>query len=49
MQVARPAEAPLQAEFKRVLRVRIVNLEAESATICRLLSIRGNHGSQTRR
>jgi hypothetical protein len=42
-------DAPAQAEFKRILRVRIANLEAESAAICRLLSIRGNHGSQTRR
>jgi hypothetical protein len=34
-------DAPLQAEFKRILRVRIANLEAQSAAMLRLVSIHG--------
>jgi hypothetical protein len=42
-------DTPLQAELNRVLRVRIANLEAESAAICRLLNIRGNDCARIRR
>ena len=42
-------DTPLQAEFKRILRARIANLEAQSAAICRLLNIRENQVSQARR
>ncbi len=42
-------DTPLQAEFKRILRVRIANLEAQSAAMRSLLNIQGNRVSQTRR
>ena len=42
-------DTPLQAEFKRILRVRIANLEAQSAAMRSLLSIHGVHGSKWRR
>ena len=41
-------DTPSQAEVKRVLRVRIANLEADSAAMYSLLNIRGTHGSQSR-
>ena len=40
-------DTPLQAEFKRILRARITNLEAQSAAMHRLVSIQGSHGSKT--
>ncbi|MGA2730482.1 MAG: hypothetical protein ABSE96_21930, partial [Terracidiphilus sp.] len=40
-------DTPLQAEFKRILRARIANLEAQSAAMLRLVSVQGTHGSKT--
>lgn len=43
------SDTPLQAEFNRVLRIRIAHLEAESTAIFRLLNTRGNNATQPRR
>ncbi len=40
-------DTPQQAEFKRILRVRIADLEAESAAMHRLVSFESTHSSKT--
>jgi NAD(P)H-hydrate repair Nnr-like enzyme with NAD(P)H-hydrate dehydratase domain len=40
-------DTPRQVEFKRILRVRIADLEAESAAMLRLVSIKDTHSSKT--